>query len=347
MTAFGVDLNFDDAECLPSVATSWWTQATTGSTRFSLGPFICPYGYYAVFSTVVGPSSSMTGCCPSSYGYLDQDALGTPTECFSPASRGQTLKYASITDEGEYNTFTYTSLVLTESSWIYAINVNGFNTGSGVSSTGTDILSETINAIVSTSSSATSFASSSAVAPSSVSSSTNPSSTGSNAPSTEQTQNTSSKTGFDSTGARAGIAVGIAVFVLMIGYLLFYSLRHRRWSRKATLEVDSNEAKSKEPMMGAQEPEANELAGSALPHELADAAGGNLKPVYELGSDVSRVFNEFYSERLGTAFNIPLLSKVFTLTRYLIKNEGPVEHRVTSPERIIKQEFKSLHLPET
>lgn len=59
------------ASCQPAAVTSWWETrdasltASGVTTRYSIGPIVCPQAYTTVGTNVVGLGTTQVACCPS------------------------------------------------------------------------------------------------------------------------------------------------------------------------------------------------------------------------------------------------------------------------------------------
>jgi hypothetical protein len=214
--------------CLPDVVTSWWDQETVSSVTTSLGPFLCPQAYTVAVTSTVGTSSTLTGCCPSGYGFASLRSQGQPGGCTSNFTSGQTVTYAAPAPDNT-NSYITTTTVLDADYLVNAVQVNGYNfidnsavpTYTGFSSvSGSD--SNSKSTASQTSSSTQSSASGSSPAQSSASSSTG-----------------------ISTATKVGIAVGVSLGVVVVGAIIGFILfrmrkRNRPYQQTARGDLDTS-----------------------------------------------------------------------------------------------------------
>ncbi|KAI9662259.1 MAG: hypothetical protein M1821_008426 [Bathelium mastoideum] len=201
-----IDLN---AQCVPPAMTTFWEQGLLfpGGARqhtvISAGPVVCPKGWTTADRSTSDSTSVQINCCPSGYQYFS-DVYGN---CLSSVSAGEVLTYASASNSPAPSPehWTTVSTTLDSDTTVGAVAVVGWNIKGATSSTP----SSTTTSPPSTTASATGDTS------------TNPS-----LPSPTQTTSDSGL----SSGAKAGIGVGVAFGVLGILALLatVFLLRRRR-----------------------------------------------------------------------------------------------------------------------
>ncbi|TGO18156.1 hypothetical protein BTUL_0012g01010 [Botrytis tulipae] len=210
-------------KCMPSEARSWWNQDTSAETITSLGPFLCPEAYTVAFTSVIHTVSTLSGCCPSGYAFLNLLSPPFANQCTSIITSGATIEYVTTWYKGTSGYKTITA-VLDSDHEVHAVQINGYNFDgnsavptvtafSSSSTSGSASKSETAAFGSTPSSSGAGATSTSAVS----------------SPPTSDSSNSSSGLG---TGAKIGIAVGIAVSVAIIAALIgtiFFMRRRRKY----------------------------------------------------------------------------------------------------------------------
>ncbi|KAE8445080.1 hypothetical protein EG329_013795 [Mollisiaceae sp. DMI_Dod_QoI] len=196
-------------QCLPSEVSQSFSQVTTGSMRFSLGPFHCPSDFATATTSVVDSISTSILCCPSQY-QLSQS--GSNTQCIS------TLTAGSIVPK---------SLYAPNGTWISWADTT-------ISQLGTTILGNAVNGYV--------FASTTSSEASSTAATTIPTQTQS-AISLHPTQTPAKAYNSNlSTPAKAAIAIGCLVAIIALILLFVYcSPKYRRKQNDMPLGVYEKE----------------------------------------------------------------------------------------------------------
>ena len=217
----GYGLSIDlDAQCVPPAMTTFWNQGLLfpGGSRqhtvISAGPVVCPKGWTTADRSTSDSISVQINCCPSGYQYFE-DVYGN---CLSSVSAGEVLTYASASSSpapspDDWSTVTTT---LDTDSTVGAVAVVGWNIKGATSPTPSPTTS-----------------------PSNTASATGDTSTNPSLPSPTQTTPDNGL----SSGAKAGIGVGVALGVLGILALLatFFLLRRRRRGKEGTAAVAAQE----------------------------------------------------------------------------------------------------------
>ncbi|KAH9211969.1 hypothetical protein DL95DRAFT_525390 [Leptodontidium sp. 2 PMI_412] len=208
----GVNIPFALA-CLPSEVTQSWSQATTGSTRTSLGPFHCPSLFTTATSSALNSISTTVICCPSDYGYTTS---GSDQRCISTLRSGSIVPKSILAPSGVWESW-IDATVSAVPTTVLAANVNGYIFAASTSS--------------STSSSSTSSFTTSSKAATATKNSTPTSASSTNSGGTKKKKKKSSL----GAGGLAGIIVAA---VLVPALIILFVILSRRKKRKAAQEPE-------------------------------------------------------------------------------------------------------------
>ncbi|KAL9088718.1 MAG: hypothetical protein Q9165_006027 [Trypethelium subeluteriae] len=217
----GYGLSIDlDVQCVPPAMTTFWNQellfpgGAHQHTVISAGPIVCPKGWTTADQSTSDSISVQINCCPSGYQYFES-VYGN---CLSSVSAGEVLTYASASNSpapspDDWSTVTTTVDIDTT---VGAVAVVGWNIKGATSPTPSPTTSSSNTASITGALS------------------TNPS-----IPSPTQITPNSGL----SSGAKAGIGVGVALGVLGILALFatIFLLRRRRREKEGTAVVAAQE----------------------------------------------------------------------------------------------------------
>ncbi|KAG4433635.1 hypothetical protein IFR05_010881 [Cadophora sp. M221] len=117
----GVNIPFASA-CLPLEVTQSWSQASTGSTRTSLGPFHCPSLFTTATSSALNSISTTVVCCPSDYGYTQS---GSDQRCISTLRSGSIVPKSIFAPSGVWESWIDATVTAVPTT-VLAANVNGY-----------------------------------------------------------------------------------------------------------------------------------------------------------------------------------------------------------------------------
>jgi len=187
--------------CLPPEATSWWQQPqqTPQLTVTSIGPIICPGLYSTATTSVLNSESTWVACCPTSYDFIASIAPGsiniTNGECNSRLPGGDVFTYYKY--DNTESVFELATTTIGAAGSVFAIPVNGW------------IFAEATSGVPDVSSSSSTAPTSQIQSP---------------------TMSAVAQSGGLSTGAKAGIGIGVSIGVLGIAALFgaFYLIRRSK-----------------------------------------------------------------------------------------------------------------------
>ncbi|RDW60259.1 hypothetical protein BP5796_11865 [Coleophoma crateriformis] len=210
--------------CLPPAATLWWdqTQQIPAQTVTSLGPFVCPGLYTTASTSNVNGLSTFIACCPSSYTFQSVLSSGLG-QCNSELSASQLFTYASF--DLSATEWTIATTTISSQASVFAVHVNGYA-----------FAASTVSSTSSTSGSQTTAAYSQATLSSTIASTSSPSST------FDTSDHTSVQaSGALSTGAKAGIGIGISLVIIglscVVAAFLFKRRRQRKLNNSVRLDI--------------------------------------------------------------------------------------------------------------
>ncbi|KAJ6259078.1 hypothetical protein Dda_5975 [Drechslerella dactyloides] len=236
---YGIFVN-TSVKCIPPAATTWWGQAILGQnslTRLSLGPITCPSAYKTVTTINVaniGGTSTFVACCPPDYtiAKVQSESIRVGIyglECSSVVPAGKAITFATRNRQGTWF-LTTTSYTTVTQAW--GVPINGYNIAdqitSSASTTSTIGASTTAGTSLTTNTTPTTPAT-----PTTNTTNTTPT-TNTTHPTSDTTHSSSGTTqpSFGlSTGAIAGIGVGVAFGALALGALItiiFLKFRAKR-----------------------------------------------------------------------------------------------------------------------
>ncbi|KAF2432640.1 hypothetical protein EJ08DRAFT_125819 [Tothia fuscella] len=183
--------------CLPPAATSWHEQehqAPDGYTSLSIRPIVCPQAFTTAVTEVRDVSSTLVMCCPSGYDLRGGQPGRVTGACQSTLTSGQVISYTASDPLSNWIT---TKTTVTSSQYMNAVAMRGWNVGSSTTSS---------------------------------SGSASRTSTGS--PQSSSVSGTGKPSSGLSTGAKAGIGVGVALGVVGLLCLLAAVFLVKRKSKR-------------------------------------------------------------------------------------------------------------------